>query len=274
MKRSLPVLLTLLVVGGIALAEIGVRRSDVPMDRLPWELAEPRLTPWRVWWDEPHIPIDHPFWWTLTDEITPAQLKQRLEQRRVKEVSEYQAELKRVTGESSTEPDTTWMLSGSEHPELFSLWKTFDSFAFTHKLKGNEEPTLPKLVDFGISREAAEAIIAAAEERNASDLGVVAGKDQEQMHVLLERAREQIGRQAVEEMRWKNDFARLSGLVGWSQEALRDLALRSRRNWRAEASIPVLVALRQEIGEEQWQLFRRFLLSEVAPHDAEIFWLD
>lgn len=289
MKRLLPIVAGLLVVALAIAAEIlqenapkermpvaeeastGIHR-EVPMDRMPWELAEPRLSPWRVWWDEPHIPPDHPFWWTLTDEITPQQLKQRLEGRRASEEAEFRAKLRRATGEARNELNFMWTLSGREHPELLPLWTTFDVFA--RNVGEGRQDESQRLVEFGLSPEVVEAAVAAAEEVLASDLSREIGQAQEQMHQLYERAREQIGPEAVEELRSRNDFARLSELVGWSQDALRELALRARRHWPAEESIPPMVSLRREIGEEQWERFRRFLLVEVAPGIAQGFFLD
>lgn len=271
MKRVLAMIAASALLAVALTAEVS--RGDVPMGRVPWEQAEPRLSPWRVWWDEPHIPLDHPFWWTLTDDITPHQLKQRLEGRRVTEEAEFQAKLRRATGEARNEIERSWAIRGAQHPELFPLWSMFDAFA---RNVGEErrEKSVQRLVEFGLSPEVAETAVAAAEEVLASDLSREISQAQEQMHQLYERAREQIGREAVEELRRRNDFARLSELVGWSQEALRELALRCRRHWPAEESIPPMVSLRRDIGEVQWELFRRYLLVEVASRSTDSFWLE
>lgn len=121
-----------------------VRRGDVPMDGVPWELAQPRLDK-AMWWDAPHIPSDHPYWWTLTDELSPQELREKLAERNAalrQEVQAQMEELKRGAGASSTEKQEVqmWFLRGNEDAKLFPMWHAFASFAMS--MMGHDEKNL------------------------------------------------------------------------------------------------------------------------------------
>lgn len=274
MTRSLSVLLTLIFAASAAAAEVRPR-TGVPMDRVPCELAEARLVAPTEWFDAPHIPIDHPYWWTLTDEITPAELRGRLQRRVAAERQRLQAEIeRRAAGASTNEPlDLDWELRGRETPELFPVWNAFDTLARGHSIRGDN--TLQELVDFGISPEAAHQIVLAAEERWAGNNVMQQIADaQKQYRELRSRAEEKIGMEELVEMMRRNDFARFSELVGWSQGSLHDLVRLAHCNWWAAASVPVLVELREEIGQHQWDIFRRYLLERHASTTAQLYVLD
>lgn len=274
MTRSLSVLLTLLFAASAAAAEVRPRTS-VPMDRVPCELAEARLIAPTEWFDAPHIPIDHPYWWTLTDEITPAELRGRLQRRVTAERQRLQADIeRRAAGGSTNVPlDRDWELRGRETPELFPVFTAFESFALTH-YDWMGENTVQELIGFGISPEAAHQIVIAAEERRASDVMKQIADAQSELRELSSWAEDKIGTEAVWEMRRRNDFAQFSKLVGWSQESLRDLVRLAYCHWWGAASVPVLVELRKALGEEQWDLFRKYLLEKVASTTSQLYVLD
>lgn len=269
-KLFLVVLAVACIVGLAMAAE--VRNEKVPMDVVPWDLSEPRLEK-GDWWEAPHIPINHPYWWTLTDELSPAELKQRLERRVEARRAEVKAGRRRATAQSVVESPVTWSIQGGQEPELFPVWSTFYSFASAHVTDRPREEVVHELVTFGLDPEAAEVIIKAAEETWASDLSQEITEAMLQLRSLRLRAEEQLGPERAKEMWRTNDFALLSEQVGWSQAALRDLVQRSARDWRAESAVPAIVSLRREIGERQWDLFRRYLLVEVASRRAELYTL-
>jgi hypothetical protein len=244
--------------------------SQLRMDRVPWELAEPELRG-GVWWDAPHIPIDHPYWWTLSPELSPEKLKQRLDKRAEAVEVEVVRERGKATGASVTEPQVRWIVEGRESPELFPAWSVFYSFASGRADRGPVDQVADELMGFGLEPGAVQVILEAARETvlRARELGREPGEAQLQLRDLYLQAEETIGKDRVAVLRSENDFALLSEHVGWSRDALRDLARRARRPWEAEAAVPAIHSIRGKLGEAQWGAFRRYLLEKVATRRAE-----
>lgn len=266
MKRVLGMILASAVVAAAFAAEI--RRESVPTDRVPWELSKPRLKK-GVWWDAPHIPLDHPYWWTLSEGLSPEQLRHELE-KRVAALESEERENVAAAAASTPEPRIVRIVDGQQTPHLFPLWSIFYSFASGKTSEGSEE-VLRELAAYGIEPSAAESIVEAAREtlKRADEVGQQAGSAALQLRSLLRQANEQIGSDRVAELKRTADFALLSEKVGWSESSLEDLARNAYRNWEAEAAVPSILSLRSKIGEQQWRLFRGYLLAEVATRRSD-----
>jgi hypothetical protein len=249
-----------------------VRRDDVPMDRVPWELAHPRLTK-GVWWNAPHIPSDHPYWWTLTDELSPQELKERLAERHAairREAQSRLQDLKRVAGESSTEEQEVqlWFLSGSEDAKLFPMWSAFEAFTSSMVVHDEKDEREVKLKEFGLSAFAARQVVdfAAQADAESEELYRQAGREAQRLRKLKQEVASRLPAEQVRQMKVNEDVDFLASAAGVPVEELRTLVRRVHRDPFATTAVPALVALRAAIGEEQWQLFRRYLLEEVAPY--------
>lgn len=269
MKRLLAVLAASAVVAVSLTA--AQRRGEVPMDRLPWELAKPSLTK-PMWWDAPHIPSDHPYWWTLTDELSPQELRQKLEERQAEIRREARAELEKLRSAGDSDGKdaeiTLWFISGDVNPELLPAWSAF--FAFSASMVGHDEKDEreAELKDFGISAFAARQIVdsAAQVDEDAREVFGEGFERAKRLRKLLDDVAARLPKEQVREMRSSNDVDFLAAATGVPVKEVHDLTLRIHRDPAATASVPALVSLRATIGEEQWQLFRRYMLQEVAPY--------
>jgi hypothetical protein len=271
MKRVLALLAISTVVAGASTAEL--RRENVPMDRVPWELAEPSLTK-PMWWDAPHIPSDHPYWWTLTDELSPQELRKKLSERQTAVRREARAELekvKRSAGESSTgrEEVEVWFLRGDEHAELFPAWDAFYSFAVTMVGFDEKDKREEELKKFGLSAFASRQIVESAAEvaEEAEEFHREGVREAQRLRKLLDDVAARLPPEQVRQMKAANDVGFLAAATGVEVNEVRKLTLRVQMDSKAAAAVPALVSLRAAIGEEQWKLLRRYLLEEVAPHD-------
>lgn len=249
-----------------------VRRGDVPMDRVPWELAQPRITK-GVWWDAPHIPSDHPYWWTLTDELSPQELREKLAERHAALRQEARAQLKdlkRATGASSTEEQEVqlWFLSGSEDAKLFPMWSAFEAFTSSMVVHDEKDEREAKLKEFGLSAFAARQVVdfAAQADDESEALYRQNGREAQRLRKLKEDVASRLPAEQVRQMKDNEDVDFLASAAGVPVEELRALVRRVHRDPFATTAVPALVSLRAAIDEEQWQLFRRYLLEEVAPH--------
>lgn len=271
MKRMLVVIVASAVAAVALTAEL--RREDVPMDRLPWQLAEPSLSK-PTWWDAPHIPSDHPYWWTLTDDLSPHELREKLQERQAAVRRDARNELEKLrsaAGKSTTEQEEVelWFLRGDRHAELFPAWSVFYSFAVTMVGFDEKDERETELQDFGLSAFAARQIVnsAAGVAEEAEELHREGVVEAQRLRKLLDDVAARLPPERVRQMKASDDVDFLAAASGVAADDVHKLALRVQMDSKAAAAIPAMVSLRAAIGEEQWQLLRRYLLEEVAPHD-------
>ena len=242
------------------------------MDRVPWELAQPRLTK-PFWWDAPHIPSDHPYWWTLTDELTPQELREKLAERHAEVRREANAafeEIKRTRGAAAAydEEVEVWFLVGPEHAKLFPMWHAFYSFAAGMVVHDEKEKREVKLKEFGLSAFAARQVVDLAEraDEESEELHRQNVREAQRLRKLKQDVASRLPAERVRQMDFDEDVDFLASAAGVPVEELRTLVLRVHRHTDAVGAVSALVSLRAAIGEEQWQLFRRYLLERAAPH--------
>lgn len=275
MKRVLLVLAISAVLAATMMAEL--RRQDVPMDRLPWELAKPSLTK-PMWWDAPHIPSDHPYWWTLTDELSPQELREKLAERHAavrREALAELEELKKTRGASVYgEEVERWFLVGSEDAKLFPMWKAFDSFAGGMVVHDEKDEREAKLREFGLNAFAARQVVDVAEQANeeSEELHRQKVREAQRLRELQQDVASRLPAERVRQMNRDEDVDFLAAAAGVPVEELRTLTRRIHSDTGATTAVPALVSLRAAIGEEQWQLFRRYLLEKAAPHSFIPLW--
>lgn len=220
------------------------------------------------WTDDPP-PADSPYWWTLTDDITPEQLRDTLQDREAHVERYYQAVEKEPTYRLPEHlvAHLTIYVKGDLTPELFPLIDTFDAFA----LRFRGRPSWPKhapeeLEEWGISRPGVQTILALAHSHlRRRDQIIDEVKDKQQAFVkILQRADDRLGRKASVAARRARDvevFARVSGLGRARVAELMEAWLRDPAE---EAAIEHIQLVRQELSEKDWELFRSYLYRDVA----------
>lgn len=253
-------------------------RRDVPLDRLPDAEAS-----WRGkdWWERTDIPSDHPYWWTLTDEVTPAELQRRIQERLLSLQLEAGEKLKRAAkAQSADEPptETAWIVTGKETPELFPVWSVLHSFGSGLTSDARAEEKEKELTAFGVHPSAAAEIVGVAAEtaRKQTELWLEKSKQQRRLFALLDEVERTHGREERDRVFKQDDLERLATLTRTPLEDVKEMLRIGNRDTEAAATIPLMVSLRRTIGEEQWQVLRGYLLLNQAPyrHESVIFRID
>lgn len=213
---------------------------------------------------------DSPYWWTLTDAITPAELRAALQSR---QRNRQRLEQAIEDGDYPALPESriqqiSLFIDGTRDPDLIPMWDAFAILAIhLEPSEGDEEAKLRKgLADYGLSPEAIDAVVAAGYTYPDRRLAVIAEVDREQREFAREVARveDKLGKKAAAEVIVRQDFDRLARETGMPRGRVADLFETWLRDPRAEASIEGLEGLRALLSPSDWEGLRRYLLETIA----------
>jgi len=231
-------------------------------------------------------PEDSPLWWTLTDEITPQELR-AIYRDDTGHLERYQAAV-----EAGTKPPLNEMgkkalkffYDPDQNPELTAMWMAFSAFATAHLEDDGHAVTADRLRPYGISPGGVAAILSVGEEQLQEHLGMVEDlKEESREYMQLYRRLDDLARAPAEikaqqpapearrltpeglrEAVKRNDVALLAAASGESPEKVERLLWVAKSNPPAATAGENLVTLRARLSEEDWNAFRRFLLEEVV----------
>ncbi len=215
-------------------------------------------------------PADSPYWWTLTDCITPAEMRKSLQSRQ-----ENQERLRQAieAGEYPQLPESrireiSLFIDGSRDPELFPMWHAFGDFAFNLNLEENwEEQAREALVLYGISAEGIENVVTTGfnywdfRGKVIEELG---SEPREFADKVLGPVERKLGRRSTADVIVRQDIDRLARETGIERHKLSRLYESWLRDPAAEAGVESLENLRPSLTEEDWEGLRRYLLEEFA----------
>lgn len=187
-------------------------------------------------------------WWTLSDEISPEELR-----------AFHQLVLDKVKH----------LPVSALTPELVPMWQAFDSFAL-----GFVGPSGPRwqlaaprrLAKYGLSREAAGVVVAAVLRfLSTSDRLQARLQDDQAAFVEIQRqALAALGRQAYTRALDARDTGLLALMTGHSPARVSELMGVWERDPVAECAASALSFLAAHLDDADWQRLRRFLLHEHA----------
>jgi hypothetical protein len=233
------------------------------------------LTPLEAQTTDPDTPASSPLWWTLTDDISPQELRRSFRDRQGN-LQRYLEALEKGAAEPLPAAQLDYLSyfhSGALHPELLPMWEAFDAFALRFRYHQGWPDKAPReLRAFGISPQGAEAIISRAHQHLASvdRLILEIGDQQGELMALARRASEVLGDQAVR-MALKEHrpevIAQATDRPLGQVKKLMDV-------WEidptAASSEELLPELEEVLDSEDWGNLRRYLLREVAPGTSAI----
>lgn len=215
---------------------------------------------------------DNPRWWTLSDEITPKEL------RAIHEDRELQKELYREAVRAGTRdplPEKRmerlhFFIDGSMRPELFQMWSVFDAFAISF----GSEMAQPRasLAEFGFEGQVLEEIV-----QFCSDYWrqrqVLMTKLMEEAQPALEFVR--LGREALGEEDFKaaneaEDTTRLAAATGFSVKQIEEIFETRGRTPVQGFAAQALPLLKDILEPADWNRFRLYLLEVQAPMMSSI----
>lgn len=208
-----------------------------------------------------------PEWWTLTD-MTPDELRAIHEDR-----SETEKRYRRLVAEGKVEPPEdeseygrmAMVYLGSDTPELVPLWHAFKGFAGGF---ASDPKTKSALRRAGVSEDGADVIVHYGvflpQWRQAE--GDAWLRAIEPWMEALRAAQADLGEVRYREVVDREEAERLGAYGNLGREESREyMELWGSRPIR-NMTLARLEDLREQVSEEDWDIFRAFLLREIAPH--------
>lgn len=230
-------------------------------------------------------PVDSPQWWTLTDDVTPAELR-RLYNDRSLSLERYDAAVEAglerplpERGEESREC-LTFYFHPELTPELEPMWLAFDTFFVfytpgEHAWEENVEAAPRDLQQkFGVSPSGVTTILSAAAITAVEFDSLMAdlGPKQDAMTLLLMELSADPVRAAAAppegqlfEAMLQKDYATVAAAVGRSESEIRAL-VDAHADWNAPYALVAeqLPGLKAALNDSDWQGLRRYLLETVV----------
>lgn len=218
---------------------------------------------------DPRVPASSPLWWTLTDEISPGQLKAihadvKAHRDRFRDALAAGLTIEGYPGEAG---DVRFFVNGNVSPELFPLWDAFDAYSGNASMIEDWDRVMAaELLRFGIDPEAAARInaIALAQFEDVDAALVIVKRDSEEFWKVLDLARDKLGEHGVREKLKVHDHVGIAMAAGTELAHTKKLMNSFTSSPRAAAASPRLEELRQALDDESWGRFRRYLLARVA----------
>ncbi len=222
--------------------------------------------------EEAYPPADSPFWssdshyWlTLSDSLTPAELRAAL-----MSPAEHQRRYQEAATIGRVEPvenlgRVSYCVIGSLTPELFRAAEVFEMFSY----RSVGHPTWPedtreRLSAYDLSDEGIDAVLTLAE-RNWNERSSLMDElrpQKEEFLSVLRKAKEELGPASYGAA--ARDVEVLSRVSGRPASEITSLLAAWHRD-PEEVSIRNLVGLSKALSASDWNGFRAFLLREVAP---------
>lgn len=229
-------------------------------------------------------PVDSPLWWTLTDELTPAELK-RLHSDRSLSLERYDAAVE--AGFQRPLPEQgpyrreclLFYFNRELTPELEPMWQAFESFFLfytpgEHAREENVQAAPRDLRRFGVSPSGVDTILNAAAATHAEFDSLMAdfGPKMREMTILLREVYDDPRRAAavppegeVYAAVQRKDYGTVASVLGRPEIEIRAL-VDSHADWDVPYALiaGALPGLKEELTEGDWQGFRRYLLEVLA----------
>lgn len=215
-------------------------------------------------------PASSSYWWTLSDEVSPEELRRQLQSRRLSRErlrADVDAGLHAPVGEDRL-AELSVYVNGKTTPELIPMWDAFDrySFHFYHD-KDYGPHAIRELQEWGLSREGAELVTTVAQEHLEIEARVVEETRELELrfaYEVVKTARERIGEEAADRIVREKDFTWLGRLAGVNPDSVRTWHQAWLRDPMAEAGMVSIETLGERLSSSDWGALRRFLLREVA----------
>ena len=224
---------------------------------------------------DPKIPASSPVWWTLTDEISPQEL------RRVYGDEEASRERYRravAAGLAEAVPaekleSLVFFQNGAQSPELLPMYEALDAFAlrFRHRPQWAEQAPL-ELESHGISAAGID-IVTQYAHRLLADIDALIEEvkhGQQGFLEVMDKAEASLGEKGLRRAVEARDVESLSVASGVPVPEIR----RRMTDWETDPLIVVsermLPQLKRDLTARDWERLRTYLLEEVSPVSSAV----
>jgi len=224
-------------------------------------------------WSADFPPPDSPLWWTLTDDLTPAELRERLidpehHQLRLRDFLEGQdtVALSKDLPIDDIGRVKIW-IDGRHDPQLFPMYMAFNAFASKYENLPTWREEARLLMDRHLISEQAQAhMLGVARSENREKRRVVEENSTQALRFnrLISEAEAKLGEHEAWSAVRRSDYPRLAAATGLDPATVRALHQVWRRQPDAEMGERALPRLRDKLSERDWTNLRAFLLAEIA----------
>lgn len=214
---------------------------------------------------------DSPHWWTLTDEVTPVELRTALQSR---QASRERLKAAIQAGQHPELPPREWarvsfFLDGEMTPELVPMFDAFSILAtwINRDITRTELKIRQDLASTGVSAEGTDLIFQAAKEYRTRAQEIISEVDYEQRRFaarVLAPTRERLGNERAAEVLRRKEFDKLAQESDLPEAEVAALYKEWRRDPWVEAAVAEMVDLREALQKDDWQNLRRYMLENVA----------
>jgi hypothetical protein len=233
---------------------------------------------------QPHeisTPVDSPLWWTLSDQVTPAELKASYSDPSLSLTRYNDAVAAGLATPLSREAEgcLEFYLNRQLTPELEPMWLAFRTF-YTFHTPGEHardedvEATPAELLEYGVSRAGVNVILgsAMATAADVDSVMVVLGPKQNEMSQLLldayadpERSGSLPPQGQLYDAVLQRDYETVAVVVGQPVTEILDL-VDSHADWNAPYALvaEALPELQEDLTATDWQAFRQYLLGRIV----------
>lgn len=219
------------------------------------------------------MPAESPAWWTLSPEITPAQLRDELLDPEKVQARYLQAVTRGLQPPVSEEKLQTlkYFDDGQLAPELIPAWVAYQAFALDLNLDlPDESETRAQLAPYALTGDSVGVILASTKSfwKHREQLIEEYAQQQQEFVKVLRLARHRMGDKAYAAATAREDVAALATTARRSPEEIRRLAAAWNRDLGRDATLPELVELSERLSPAEWQAFLDFLRKEIAVHTS------
>ena len=212
-----------------------------------------------------------PEWWTLTDSLTPAELKaihENPDLHRERYLDAVREGVRDALPEKRTQRINSFF-TGELTPELFPMWLAFNGLSVNLYEADSSElnEKTDWLLSAGFDPSLAERIVQVAVENleESTSLGRELHESAWAFALVLAEARSKLGRPVVDQAVKENKLNQIALATSRDSAELASLKAVWERDPIKEVNVETITRLRSELTEEQWQRLRAFLLERIAP---------
>jgi len=213
---------------------------------------------------------DPAYWWTLTDEITPEQLRTELQSRersRERLRAAIEAGLHREVPEARF-AELGFFIQGRLTPQLVPMWEAFNTWAARLDYVPGWEDTLRRHAgECGLSASGAGQVMSVSRDHNlrtARIMDRLGDKASRFFAEVLRPAQERLGRAEGSRVAKNRDYGRLAAIAGKRAAEVADLHQAWSTDPAAEASLESIQELREILSDADWTALRACLLNTTA----------
>ncbi len=233
-----------------------------------WLVASPAHTQWR----RSVPPPESPAWWTLTDEITPEQLRHALtdpELTKQRFLDAVEAGAQQKVPASRLE-QLYVCFEGELTPELVPLWYAYAYLAIRRDIRtevGEPDWLSEQLTGTGISAEGIRAVAGETFAYDARFDGFIESHKRRGNGFLdvLGGARRRASNRELNDLLARRDTVAIANLARRPTAEVQALAEAWELDPILEAALPSITALRKTLTARDWAALRDYLIRVVAP---------